>query len=99
MFFIDDNGIDYRVDKEEFGCSIKSYATYVEGNEIVYEILELIAEKDVDETIEVLLENYDSTKEEVMEVMETIAKLFSDNNILVGIAEKINSCIKEKNSL
>ena len=33
MFFIEDSGIAYRIDEEEFGCSIRSYNLYIEGNE------------------------------------------------------------------
>lgn len=86
MFFIEDSGIAYRIDEEEFGCSIRSYNLYIEGNETVYIILErmyTLSQKNKSENlIEELVDVYDTDKEEIIEVLEDCITIFIENNIL-----------------
>lgn len=68
-----------RVRKEEFGCIIFDRNVYVEGNESVYMVLELLAEeKTPQEIIEILAERENVSKEEMREDVWSILKMFNE---------------------
>ncbi|KYK27916.1 MAG: PqqD family protein [Theionarchaea archaeon] len=68
-----------RVRKEEFGCIIFDRNVYVEGNESVYMVLELLAEeKTPQEIIEILAERENVPAEEMREDVWSILKMFNE---------------------
>ncbi len=68
-----------RVRKEDFGCIIFDRAVYVEGNESVYKVLELLAEeKKPEEIIEILAEREHVSVEDIREDVWSTFKMFND---------------------
>lgn len=68
-----------RVRKEEFGCAILDKDTYVEGNEIVYKVLEHLSQgKTLDETISALAQEEQVPVEEVREDVLSLMKMFNE---------------------
>lgn len=97
MFFVEDNDIVYRVEKEEFGCTVKSYDLYIEGNHIVYEILEIIYGDDRKEEniVDILAQKYSSV-DDVVEALNAMIDLCEHNKILKDTCKKISQDISER---
>lgn len=96
MFFINDNGIDYRIDKENYGCSIRGNNIFIEGNESVYEILDSIKNKNIEEAINILSNEYNYTKEEFINIMLNLFKDFNDAGVFQSIYSTIKDISKNK---
>lgn len=68
-----------RVRKEDFGCIIFDRAVYVEGNESVYAVLELLAEeKTPEEIIDTLSEREGIPRDEMREDVWSTLKMFNE---------------------
>ena len=68
-----------RVRKEDFGCAILDRNQYVEGNETVYKVLEILSQgKTLEETVDILAERENIPQEEMREDVLSLMKMFND---------------------
>lgn len=79
LFSIKTGGRILRIRKEEFGCAILDKDTYVEGNDIVYKVLEKLSQgRNLEETICALSQEENVPIEEVREDVLSLMKMFNE---------------------
>jgi hypothetical protein len=82
MFFIEDKEIEYRIDKEDFGCSIRGKGLYIEGNDMVYIILSAYSEnKAINALTTKLAQDQKFSKDDINEVLASITQQFKEAEI------------------
>lgn len=68
-----------RVRKEDFGCAILDRNNYVEGNETVYRVLELLSQgKTLEEAIDIFAETEEAPREKIREDVLSLMKMFNE---------------------
>lgn len=79
LFAIKTGDRTIKVRKEDFGCIILDRQLYVEGNETVFDVLELFSQgKTIPETIQILSEREKIPLEEVKEDVLSLMEMFKD---------------------
>ena len=92
MIFIKDKDTEYRIDKEEFGCSIRGKGVYIEGNATVYTILEMYSNtRSVEKVVLGLKEQEEFFESDIMEMLDSVSRQFQD----AGVFEEFCLAIKE----
>lgn len=91
MFFIVDKEIEYRIDKEDFGCSIRGKGLYVEGNDMVYIILSAYNENKIINNLAAnLAQDQKMSKEDINEVLTSITQQFKEADIFQDFGTEIH---------
>ncbi len=89
IFVIKDEGVVYRVRKEEHGCSVFTPKRYIEGNETLFEILQLISEKGVEGGIGELESRYPGEKHQIRNDLDELAAFLLEKGVVPGICRQI----------
>lgn len=91
MIFINDGDYDYRVDKTTEGCIIRGNGKFIEANNIVYEILLAYYEGNLEKVNSYLLDNYESTKQDIIEILTVLSNLFQKEEVFHEFVAKIKN--------
>jgi hypothetical protein len=96
MFVIKDNENSFRVRKEEEGCSIFGPRNFIEGNNSLFEVLEVIHELGLEKGILELKKRYSSESVQIDNDLLELASNFLEQGIMVNLCSQIVLHIKPK---
>ncbi|WMJ87609.1 hypothetical protein [Anaerocolumna sp. MB42-C2] len=96
MLCIVDSGNTYRVRKEEEGCSIFGPGHFIEGNDVLFDILKTFDKNDTENGFNILLKEYQVEPEILKQDLLDIAEGFLANKIFIEMAGKINRAFSEE---
>lgn len=86
-----DKGHTYRIRKEETGCSIFGPGVFVEGDDILYDILRTIYENGIEKDYKDLQIMYDVEKDILKRDLLELAESFKAQGIFLELSDKITS--------
>lgn len=89
MLVIKDDGIFYRVRKEDVGCSIFTPRYFVEGDDLLFEVLQVLAEKGVVDGIQELKAQYQAEPAIIEADLRELADCFLENDIFHDLSRQI----------
>lgn len=93
MLNIVDSEKVYRVRKEEEGCSIFGPGCFVEGNDIIFDILKMFENVGVEQGYQRILEMYQVEPQILRRDLLEMAEEFEDCNIFMEMAGNIKEVL------
>lgn len=89
-----DNGYTYRIRKEEVGCSVFGPGVFIEGDDVLYDILKVIHDNGIEKGYENLLIIYDVEKGTLKNDLLEMAEGFKAQGIFSELADKITNFLR-----
>ena len=93
MICIVDNGKTYRVRKENVGCSIFGSGCFIEGDDVLFDVLKAFAQEDVEEEYRGLLKTYQVEERILKRDLWELAIEFEKQQIFEELAVKIRKVV------
>jgi len=88
----DEDGV-YRVRKEDIGCSIFTPQSFVEGDDMLFEILKALHQGGVPGGIETLKTRYQAEAGQIEADLLAMAEGFETGCIFPGLSRQIRECL------
>lgn len=91
MFFISDIDIDYRIDQDTEGCIIRGNGKYIEGNQIVYDVLSIYNIGGITLVKNELKNLYQATDEDITILFMDLANIFEEEDVLKNLVLELRN--------
>lgn len=98
VFRIEDEDGVYTVRKEDIGCSIFTPQNFVEGDDMLFDVLRVIHEKGVPAGIEELKTRYQAEAGQVEADLRYLAECFLASNIFRSLSRQVQLYVNERSA-